>query len=109
MKGGVTHSDIVDSKGRTISTPVFSPVEAKLQESPEKQKDDKSLLLEVMKKYPQSTQPFWAKELSWINGKGEPDKSKVSKLLTKLSNENLVAKSGTKYNLTAKGNKFIRG
>lgn len=108
LKGGVTHSDIVDSKGRKISTPVFSPVEAKLQESPKKQKDDKSLLLEVMKKYPQSTQSFWAKELSWINGKGEPDKSKVSKLLTKLSNENLVAKSGTKYNLTAKGNKFVR-
>ena len=105
-KVGVKHPAIIDSKGREISTPVFAPINT-LTETPHP-KDDRLLALEIMKTQPERSQTEWAIELNWLTGKGEPNKSKISKVLKGLSCDGLVVKEGVKYRLTPKGKALLK-
>lgn len=99
---------IVDTKGRQIAVPYFSPMDdnqaAMVQVTAY---TDRQQLLKLMLMYPNWTQTAWAIELNWKNPDGTANRPKVSRYVKRMRDEKppLVDASDQ---LTATGKKAAR-
>jgi hypothetical protein len=96
-----------DGKGRAIDSVVVTPISdaEKVKIDIIEIKDENKVLYELLH-HPDSSLADIAKSQGWIyNKSGEPDKSRVSRLLHGLAEDQLVLRGRRKWELTAKGKK----
>lgn len=79
---------VKDTKGRNIRMPVFmSATDNQVVLAGFAAYTDRQHLLKAMLAYPHMSQVGWLEQLGWKNGKGEPNKPKVSRMLKALREE----------------------
>lgn len=105
-KEELTINEVKDTKGRCIPVPVFIPAtDTELAFTHVNAINDESSLLKVMMQYPEMPQVGWLEQLGWRDNKGEPNKPKISRMLKKFREGNLVVQIGNQNRLTPTGKK----
>jgi hypothetical protein len=95
-----------DSKGRLIWTVTVRPISTEEQTTIEEQaRSDEDRLLWLMKKQPGLSMPKMAETLNWSYSTGQPNKSKVERMLHKLAKSKLVKSTRDGWLLTPEGEK----
>jgi hypothetical protein len=104
----VTHQDLKTAKGKLISTVVATVLSGAEQEAIEDATyRDEDSVLQTIGKHPGQSLADYAKTLGWTNKKGEPNKTKVHRIVQRLKRGKLVEEVHKKLQPTAKGHKAI--
>ena len=105
-----TSPKLVDSKGRLVWSIYAQAASNTEQEMLKKtERVEQGLVLQVMRDHPGYSLTDIAKHLDWSTGKGEPNKQKVHRLMSKLQKVKLVEQGfGEGYKLTGKGQKVAK-
>jgi hypothetical protein len=102
----VTAERVKDSKGRHIPTVIARALNAEdYHERASAAESNNARVLAVMRDNPGASMRDIAKALGWVSDDGQPQTSKVHRVVKKLLDGELVVKRGTQYELTAKGEK----
>lgn len=92
--------------GKPAKTVVAVPItDAQAEVMQHRQLNDENRLLRVMRAAPGGSIATWAEQLQWLTPKGDPLKSKVSRLLDRLKGDKLAKKYRGKWTLTDAGRK----
>jgi hypothetical protein len=99
----VTCPQLVDSKGRLIST-VRANVITEAEENAEtaRARADENALLDAMRETTGMSVAEMARKLDWVNIHGEPKKSKVHRTLKRLEKDKLVKLWGNGFSATGR-------
>lgn len=100
--------DHLDAKGRVPQTVVAVHLTESQAEFIERRAiQDENRLLAEMTRNPRDSIAGWAKHLGWVTPSGQPHKSKVHRLLSKLKDDKLIEKKGRHYVVSKDGNAEI--
>jgi AAA domain len=106
----ITTTKLTDKKGRLIPTVCIVPVsESEEREQAQAARSDEDTLLFALHTNADRSIADLARACGWLLQTGEPYKSKVQKLLDRLSRQKLVTKSRDTWKLTEKGEKAAGG
>ena len=105
----VTTPELRDSKGRELRTVISRPLNAAEQARIEhKTRSDEDTLLITMLEHRGCSVSGFAMFAGWVTSKGEPHKSKTSRILKRLKTDKLVRQERGSYTLTKLGEKAAR-
>jgi hypothetical protein len=105
----VTHQDIKTAKGKLISTVVATVLSGAEQEAIEDAAyRDEDSVLQIVAKHPGKSLTDYARLLGWNGKKGEPNKTKVYRVVQRLKRSKLVQEVHKNLQLTTKGNKALK-
>jgi hypothetical protein len=100
----VTLAGYTDTKGRPINSVVVLPLnEGEIVRLSMQTWEDENKLLYEMLRFPGQSMADIAKELGWLSSKGDPLKSKVSRVIAELAADGLARQERKKWILTDKG------
>jgi hypothetical protein len=96
---------VKDSKGRLIPSVVAVPVGDDEQEQLSKSaRSDEDAVLETMLNYQNNGSiASWCQHLGWVSESGEPQKSKMHRIIKRLSEDKLTKQTRRKWSLTRLG------
>ena len=99
---------VIDAEGRLMPSVVAKPVsELKLQMEEGKQESEENLLMRAIAANRNCSIANLAIKCGFIGGTGQPQKSKVHKMCSRLVEEKLLERRGNKYRITSKGKREI--
>ena len=99
-----TSDHVKDSKGRLIPSVVALPVGEDEQASLSKAaRSDEDGALDVLLNYPSGSISSWCEQLEWMTENGEPQKSKMHRIIIRLHEDGLVTMKRKKWVLTKPG------
>jgi AAA domain/Bifunctional DNA primase/polymerase, N-terminal len=102
----VTHERLKDTKGRLIPTVVASHLsDTAQQELAKVARCDEDLVLQAISNNPSPSVADLAKDLGWFSTKGDPQKSRVHRILARLKKEGLLKLERGRFVLTERGRK----
>jgi hypothetical protein len=105
----VTHERLITTKGRLIPTVVAHHLsEAAQDEMSIAARRDEDLVLEALQKSPGASLKDIANKLGWHTKKGEPYKSKVHRIITRLKREKLLTSERGRLTLSEKGQTALK-
>jgi hypothetical protein len=105
----VTHERLVSKTGKLMPTVVAEPLtEAGEEEMRKIARNEEDLVLEEIGNHPHSSQADIARQLGWLNQKGEIQKAKVHRIVKELKKQKLIEETRAGLSLTEKGNKAIK-
>lgn len=97
---------VKDKKGRIIPSVVAQPIsEEKAIELGKEAHSDENTILEMMLNWPNGSYAIWCEKLGWMTKDGKPNKSRINRVMGRLSADKLVKKYRNKYQLTPTGKK----
>ena len=105
----ITCQRLVDAKGKQITTVravVASEIDAQREEHRVVEDEDRGMI--VMLAEPDLSVAEIADRCHWFYGNGDPDKSRVQRMLGRLEKDHLVKKIRTKWQLTENGKVIAR-
>ncbi len=104
----VTSDRVMDAKGRKMPSVVAKPVsDIKMQFAEVKQEREETTLLNFIAGNRNASISDLAIKCNFISAAGNPQKSKVFGICSRLVEEKLLERRGQKYRITAKGKKEI--
>jgi hypothetical protein len=105
----VTHERLVSKTGKLIPTVIAEPLtEAREEEMRKIARNEEDQALEEIGNHPHSSQADIARQLGWLNQKGEIQKAKVHRIIKELKKQKLVEETRAGLALTEKGSKAIK-
>jgi hypothetical protein len=104
----VTHERLKDTRGRLIPTVVASYLsDTAQQELAKVARCDEDLVLQALDKNRSASVADLAKDLGWFSNKGEPQKSRVHRILARLKKDGLIKPERGQFVLTDRGRKAL--
>ena len=101
-----TTERLTDSKGRPIWTVTARPITSDEQTNKEQQvRTDEDLLMLLMQDQPGLSMTKMAETLKWSYSNGQPNKSRVDRIMRRLAKEKFVKKVREEWQLTKEGTK----
>jgi hypothetical protein len=105
LRPGTTER-LTDSKGRPIWTVTAHPISGDEQSNREERvRSDEDRLLLLMKDQPGLSMAKMAETLNWTYSSGEPNKSKVERMMHRFAKQKLVKKVRDEWQLSKEGEK----
>jgi hypothetical protein len=105
----VTHQELKTANGKPIKTVVATVLSGAEQEALEDAAyRDEDSLLHIIGKHPGKSLAEYGKLLGWAGKNGEPNKTKVYRIVQRLKRTKLVDEAHKKLQLTAKGDKALK-
>jgi AAA domain len=104
----VTHERLKSKTGKLIPTVIAEPLSAEREEEMHKAaRNEEDDLMHAVNDHPRCNQAELARLLGWISRKGEPQKSKVHRIIRELKKQKLVEETRSGIRLTNKGREAI--
>jgi hypothetical protein len=101
-----TSERVKDVKGRLIPSVVAAPLtDEEMKKANDATCRDQNFLMARMLHRPNDSMASWAEQLRWISDKGEPQKTRVFRMLQTLVQHKLVFQGRDGYHLTESGEK----
>jgi len=92
-----------------MPTVIAEPLsEAREEEMRKIARNEEDLVLKEIGNHPHSSQADIARQLGWLNQKGEIQKAKVHRIVKELKKQKLIEETRAGLSLTEKGNKAIK-
>lgn len=102
-----TSAKLIDSKGREMPSVVARCVtDSEAARDDSDARSDENALLDMMLGFASGSYSTWCQSLGWVTAKGAPNKSRISRAMSRLERDKLVKKvRGEKWALTPAGRK----